>query len=303
MRERAGDTRPNLTVVGNDANMTITHLDSYELWQAGRRLAATTISERRRVLTQFHRETGVQPAHATPLDITRWIAGHDAWSDSTIANYCGYLSAWYKWLQGQDLRVDNPMMKVGTPKSPQRLPRPVSGANVQKLLAAPTRMSTHAMILLAAVQGLRVHEIAKLRGEDIDRDRDVLRVKGKGKKVSELPLHPMVADWSRRMPARGWWFPSSKYPSEPVQPKSVSRAISDQMKRQGVPGTPHQLRHYFATQLLADGADIYTVRDLLRHSNVATTAIYAELPDEVRRDAIDRLDPWGDARTRLPNAA
>lgn len=302
MRSHTGDSRPTLTVVGQHPVMDITHLDSYELWQAARRLAPTTISERRRVLTQFHRETNVQPAHATPLEITRWIASHDAWSDSTIANYCGYLSAWYKWLQGQDLRTDNPMMKVGTPKSPQRLPRPVSGSNVQKLLAAPTRMSTHGMILLAAVQGLRVHEIAKLRGEDIDRDREVLRIKGKGKKVSELPLHPMVADWSRRMPARGWWFPSSKYPSEPVQPKSVSRAISDQMKRQGVSGTPHQLRHYFATQLLADGADIYTVRDLLRHSNVATTAIYAELPDEVRRDAIDRLNPWGDTRA-LPNAA
>lgn len=295
--------RPNVSGTDQHAGMPLTFLDDYELWQAGRRLASTTISERRRVLTQFHRETGVQPAHATPLDITRWIAGHDTWSDSTIANYCGYLSAWFRWLQGQDHRVDNPMMKVGTPKSPQRLPKPVSRPNVQKLLSAPTRMTTHAMILLAAVQGLRVHEIAKIRGEDIERDRDALRIKGKGKKVSELPLHPMVADWSRRMPTRGWWFPSSKYPSEPVQPKSVSRAISDQMKRQGVPGTPHQLRHYFATELLAGGADIFTVRDLLRHSNVATTAIYAALPDAVRRDAIDRLDPWEDNRARLLDAA
>ncbi|WP_010540358.1 tyrosine-type recombinase/integrase [Dietzia alimentaria] len=292
MTLRAGNTGTTLRAVGDDVSMPITHLDDYELWQSARRLAATTISERRRVLAQFNRETSVQPAHAQPIDITRWIASHDGWSDSTIANYCGYLSAWFKWLQAQDLRADNPMAKVGTPRAPQRLPRPVSRRDVRKLLSAPTRMSTHAMILLAALQGLRVHEIAKLRAEDIDLDRAVLYVKGKGKKPAELPLHLLVAEWSRRMPDKGWWFPSRHYPSEHVQAKSVSRTISDQMRRAGVKGTPHALRHSFATQLLADGADIYTVRDLLRHQNVATTAIYAELPNEVRRAAIDRLDPW-----------
>lgn len=303
MTSQSGNTGPALTVVGDDAPMSPLHVDQFELWQAARRLSPNTIRERRRVLHQLHRETRVQPAHAQAIDLTRWIASHTNWSDSTVANYCGYLSSWYKWLIMQDLRVDNPMIKVGVPKSPQRLPRPVSQRDVQKLLAAPTRMSTHGMILLAALQGLRVHEIAKLRGEDIDLDRQILRVKGKGKKVAELPLHPLVADWSRRMPPRGWWFPSRQYPTEPVQAKSVSRTISDQMRRAGVAGTPHQLRHFFATQLLAGGADIYTVRDLLRHQNVATTAIYAELPDEVRRSAIDRLDPWSSPVSGLPNVA
>lgn len=292
MRSRTTKTgAPRLELV-DGVDMTPTHSDDFEMWQAARRLAPATISERRRVLHQFHRETSVQPAHAQAIDITRWIAGHDQWSDSTTANYVGYLSAWYKWLILQDLRVDNPMVKVGTPKTPQRLPRPLSGRDVRTLLSAPTRMSTHAMILLAALQGLRVHEIAKIRGEDINLDRHVLWVKGKGKKPAELPLHPLVAEWARRMPARGWWFPSRQFPSDPVQAKSVSRTLSDTMRRAGVAGTPHCLRHYFATRLLTDGADIYTVRDLMRHKNVATTAIYAELPNEVRRAAIDGLDPW-----------
>lgn len=280
---------------GDVTAMNLVHMDDFELWQTTRRLSQRTISERQRILHQFHRETGVQPAHANAIDITRWIASHDSWSDSTIVNYVTCLTAWFNWLQLQDRRADNPMAKVGRPRSPKRLPRPVSTRDVQILLAAPTRMTTHAMLLLASLQGLRVHEIAKLRGEDIDRDRQVLYVKGKGKKPAELPLHPMVADWSRRMPAHGWWFPSRQFPSEPVQAKSVSRTISDHMRRCNVVGTPHRLRHYFATQLLADGADIYTVRDLLRHENVSTTAIYAELPDAVRRTAIDRLDPWANS--------
>lgn len=303
MRTQAGNSSPILEVVGEHSVMPITYLDHFELWQTARRLSRRTIDERARVLRQFHRETSVQPAHAQSIDLTRWIAGHDQWSDSTVANYVGYLNAWYKWLQVQGHREDNPMVKVGAPKSPKRLPRPSSARDVQTLLAAPTRMSTHAMILLAALQGLRVHEIAKIRGEDIDRDRNVLWVKGKGKKPAELPLHPIVADWSRRMPARGWWFPSRQFPSEHVQAKSVSRTISNEMRRCGVAGTPHQLRHYFATQLLEGGADIYTVRDLLRHENVATTAIYAELPDAIRRAAIDKLDPWGVPARREREAA
>lgn len=294
MRSQTDHASPTLTVIGDPEAMPITHLDDFELWHAAKRLSPRTISERRRILQQFYRETGIQPAHAQAIDITRWIASHDAWSDSTIVNYVACLTAFYKWLHVQDRRADNPMPKVGRPKSPHRLPRPVSTKDVQTLLSAPTRMSTHGMILLAALQGLRVHEIAKLRGEDIDRDRQVLYVKGKGKKPAELPLHPLVADWSRRMPARGWWFPSRHYPSEPVQAKSVSRAISDQMRRCGVAGTPHALRHSFATRLLEGGASLYTIRDLLRHKNIATTAIYAELPDKMRRDAIDRLDPWDD---------
>ena len=294
MRSQAIHSVPTGTDVHDHHVMPITHLDDFELWHAAKRLSPRTISERRRILQQFYRETGIQPAHAQAIDITRWIASHDAWSDSTIVNYVACLTAFYKWLHVQDRRADNPMPKVGRPKSPHRLPRPVSARDMQTLLAAPTRMSTHAMILLAALQGLRVHEIAKLRGEDIDRDRQVLYVKGKGKKPAELPLHPLVADWSRRMPARGWWFPSRHYPSEPVQAKSVSRTISDQMRRCGVAGTPHALRHSFATRLLEGGASIYTIRDLLRHKNIATTAIYAELPDKMRRDAIDRLDPWDD---------
>ena len=303
MRQRGGHSRPNLTAVGNDADMLLIHVDDFELWQVSSRLSERTITERRRILAQFYRETGVQPAHAQPIDITRWIASHDAWSDSTIVNYVACLTAFYKWLNVQDRRVDNPMTKVGRPRAPKRLPRPVSARDVQILLSAPTRMTTHGMILLAALQGLRVHEIAKLRGEDIDRDRQVLYVKGKGKKPAELPLHPMVADWSRRMPAKGWWFPSRQFPSDPVQAKSVSRTISDHMRRCGVAGTPHRLRHFFATQLLADGADIYLVRDLLRHENVATTAIYTQLPDAMRREAIDRLDPWANPPTPSSAAA
>lgn len=288
---------------GDVTAMPLTHLDDYELWQASRRLSPLTIAERSRVLAQFHNDTQVQPAHARPVDIMRWITSHADWSASTHCTYYSYLNAWYKFLQAHEYRTDNPMAKIGAPRSPERLPRPVSDADVRALLQSPTHTRTHAMLLLASLQGLRVHEIAKVKADDLDLEAGTLRVLGKGGSLHSLPLHPQVAAYAWRMPRKGWWFPSPARPGEPVRSKSVSQAIGDTMERCGIRGTPHALRHYFATRLLADGADIYTVRDLLRHKNVSTTAIYAKLPDELRRDAIDRIDPWTNPTSRLRNAA
>lgn len=282
--------------------MPIMHLDDYELWQTARRLAPATISERSRVLAQFCSESGTQPAHAQSIDVMRWMASHPEWSQGTSCTYYAYLNGWYKWLQAQDIRADNPMAKIGAPKTPERLPRPVSDAEVRALLTSSTHTRTHAMIMLAALQGLRVHEIAKIRAEDVQVDAGTLTVRGKGGSHHALPLHPRVTEWAWQMPRRGWWFASQYRPGQHIHPKSVSQSISAAMDRCGIRATPHALRHYFATKLLADGADIYLVRDLLRHKNVSTTAIYAKLPDEHRRDAIDRLDPWGDNRA-LPDAA
>ena len=302
MRSRPGDTRPTLHIAGHHMPMPLTHADEFELWQTARRLSPRTITERMRVLAQFHRETGVQPAHAQAVDIMRWMADHTEWSQGTACAYYSYLNAWYRWLQAQDLRADNPLVKIGAPKSPERVPRPVSDDDLRKMLTAPMHTRTRVMIDLAALQGLRAHEIAKVRAEDL---RDgYLYVVGKGRKPAALPLHPRVAEWAWRMPRRGWWFPApATRPGEHIQPKSVSQAISGVMRRAGVPGTPHSLRHWFASRLLEDGADLLTVRDLLRHRNIQTTTIYAQLPDHVRAGAVERIDPWTNPATRLHAAA
>lgn len=302
MRSRGGNSRTVLTAVSDHVHMPIIHLDEYELWQSARRLSPLTIAERSRVLTQFQAETGTQPAHAHAPEIMRWFVAH-AWAASTHCTYYSYLNAWYKWLQAQDLRQDNPMARIGSPKPPERLPRPVSDADVRALLTSSTHARTHAMVLLAALQGLRVHEIAKLRAEDVDLERAELHVRGKGGSNHALPLHPRVAELAWRMPRRAWWFPSQYRGGEPIRSTSVSQTISAGMDRCGIRATPHALRHYFATRLLEDGADIYTVRALMRHKNVSTTAIYAKLPDELRRGAIERIDPWGAVGARLPKAA
>lgn len=281
-----GTIRHMSTNVHND----VVGLADWSVWQHAQRLSGRTITERVRVLARFHAETGVQPQHADALAIVGWIASHGEWSDSTTATYTSYLSAWYRWLQVVDRRTDNPMVKVGSARVPEREPRPIADADVPRLLNARMWSSTRAMILLALLAGLRVSEIARVRGEDVDLAGRLLWVKGKGRKLRSVPLHPVLVELAASMPERGWWFPMREHPGEHVRGKSVSDVIGRTMRRAGVRGTPHALRHWYASSLLDDGNDIRVVQELMRHKNIASTQIYTRVPDRRRREAIAGLD-------------
>ncbi|AEN79920.3 tyrosine integrase [Mycobacterium phage PhancyPhin] len=274
-------------------------LDDWEIWQTAQRLSRRTIDERLRVIHLLHVETGEQPISIRATDVVRWIADHEEWSDSTAYTYTSYLSAWFKWLQLTDRREDNPMVKVGAPRLPDRQPRPISDADVATLLQARMWTSTRRMILLALLAGLRVHEIAKIRGEDVDLASRVLWVKGKGRRLKFVPLHPLLIEMASEMPAAGWWFPMRGHEGEHILSKSVSDIIGRTMRRAGVRGTPHCLRHWYATTLLDNGADIRVVQELLRHKSIATTQIYTKVPAGRLHEAITSLDPWRALRPRI----
>jgi site-specific recombinase XerD len=150
------------------------------------------------------------------------------------------------------------------------------------------------MCLLAAYQGLRVHEIAKMHGRDVDLGGALLRVSGKGGVVAELPLHSEVERAALTMPRSSWWFSSTFAPDRPIQGRTVTTHISTAMRRAGVAGVPHSLRHWHATALLRGGTDIRTVQTLMRHASLATTQVYLEVTDEDRRAAVLRLPVLGD---------
>ncbi|MCG5431266.1 tyrosine-type recombinase/integrase [Mycobacterium sp. MYCO198283] len=192
-----------------------------------------------------------------------------------------------------DYRQDNPMVKVGAPRYPERVPRPVPDDEFIRLLTTRMHHRTRVMILLASLAGMRVSEIAKVRGEDIDASAARIHVDGKNGKRAWVPMHPLIAETVPTMARRGWWFPANaRRPGDHVRSKSVSDIIGQAMRRADVRGTPHSLRHWYGTTLLDDGADLRTVQMLLRHASVATTQIYTKVSDERRREAINRLDPW-----------
>lgn len=209
---------------------------------------------------------------------------------SSRATYRAQLRAFYAWMLDTGRRTDNPAERLPKVRTGRRLPRPFSVEQVEQMLAAcadPRSRAVRAYIILSCYAGLRAHEIAKIRGEDIQ--DGLLYVCGKGDVEAYVPLHPKVRDLAATMPARGWWFPT--YGAEGhVHRCSVSSAVKRAMDRAGVPGTPHAGRHFYGTQALrASGGNLRVAQRALRHASPATTAIYTLVADEELRHAIEGI--------------
>ena len=260
------------------------------LWtveMSARSLSVRTIDERLRVVDQFTQQTGVNAQVANFEDITLWLASLP--SAITRHTYYVHLRAFYHWLVISDHRQDNPMSRVAAPKRPKYQPRPITDEQLRAVLTSPLRPATRTRIMLAAFAGLRVHEIAKIRGQDIDHATGMITVVGKGNKTAVLPVHPIILREAEHYPLRGWWFPSSTCPHTHVERRAVGSSISDAFARAGIKMTSHQLRHYFATALLEAGVDARVVQTLMRHENLQTTALYMNVSVRLQRQALDLL--------------
>ncbi|UVO12021.1 site-specific integrase [Mycobacterium sp. SVM_VP21] len=147
------------------------------------------------------------------------------------------------------------------------------------------------MVLLGAMEGLRAHEIAKVKGEHLDLIDRTMIVTGKGGVTATLPIHHLVVEIAYQMPRKGPWFPGPDRGHQ--RRESVSGTIKDAMVRVGVPGSAHCLRHWFGTAPVRAGVDLRTVQTLMRHQNLSSTAVYTAIADEQRAKGIQLLDPFG----------
>lgn len=267
----------------------------------GQGLSQRTITERIRVINQVTAATGADPAALTPQAISAWLATLP--SATTKSTYYAVLRAWSRWLVQSDHRADDPTARVPRPKTPASHPRPVTDAQLDAVLALPLRQDTRAKIILAAWAGMRVHEIAKIKGEDISPVAGTITITGKGGRTDLLPAHQLILQQASNYPRRGLWFPSPKDPAVPVRAKTVSAVISAAFDRADSPATAHQLRHYFATSLLRAGADSRVVQSLMRHESLATTGRYLAVNVDQQRAALSGLTPIPNATQRRVDAS
>jgi integrase len=271
----------------DDGPMDIPMLRQWALAQTRR--SPRTIDARSRVVQLLARRQSVDPVTADWLAIARFLDNPN-WSDGTIVTYYGALRAWFAWLVRQGVRPDNPIDRLEKPRSPRRYPRPISTAELGQVLARVNRRRTRAMILLASYEGMRVHEIAKIRGQDFRAGGGLLEIVGKGRHTAAIPVHPVVSELRTAWPRVGWCFPSYADPGIPVTDKNVSAVISAAMRRADVDGTAHQLRHWYGSEvLILAGGNIRTAQEALRHGSIASTAIYTLVTDEQLRSAIAAL--------------
>ena len=265
-----------------------TMLDDWILWQRARGLSEKTITERVRVIRRFS-----NAAELTAVDIDQFLA-NPVLARSSRATYHGAIRAWHRWLVRTQRRPDDPTLIATPPKVPRGQPRPIANEHLTVLLASRLHRRTRCMVLLAAYAGLRVSEIAAIRGEDVDTIVNSISILGKGGKRRHVPLHPLLQRAAQSMPPRTWWFPSwtgnRRYRAGgPMLANSVSACISRAMDRAGIPGTPHALRHWFGSALRESGVDSLVIKELMGHESLATTAIYVRVPVKQRIEAVDSL--------------
>lgn len=278
--------RNSLKVVrADDAPDTL--IDAWTLTMQAQGLSQNTITERTRLIRQLARTTGTDPAALTPHTLTVFLASVEA--PVTADAYYSIARAWCSWLVRVGHRDDDPTMRVPRPRVPPARPRPITRDQLDAVLATPLRPATRMKILLAAFAGLRIHEIARVRGQDVDPAGGTLTVTGKGGRTDFLPAHPVILDQAGDYPRKGYWFPSSSRPGQHVAARTVGTVIARALRRAGIDATAHQLRHYFATSLLEAGVDSRIVQTLMRHASLATTGRYLGVTLTQQRRALDSL--------------
>ena len=226
------------------------------------------------------------------LDHLAWrlSAGYQARS---TARFLSGLRGFYRFLLREGLIEQDPTLQVELPQLGRPLPKSLSEADVEALLAAPDigepiGLRDRAMLEVLYACGLRVTELISLTLEQVNLRQGVLRVFGKGSKERLVPLGEEAMVWvaryvrdSRPLLLDGKpsdvLFPSLR--GEQMTRQTFWYRIKHQARVAGISKSlsPHTLRHAFATHLLNHGANLRVVQMLLGHSDLSTTQIYTHV--------------------------
>ncbi len=252
--------------------------------------SAGTVRLRTQVIRgRLHEWGGI--AGVTPDNLSEWLGrpvtdkGTPP-SPWTRSSYFSHARDFTAWAFAAGYLAEDPMMRVSAPRAPKSEPRPLSERDVTRVMDAATG-DVRTWIMLALHAGLRSHEAAKIRGEDVS--AEWLHVIGKGGKRANLPTSDVVWDLAQQYPRRGWWFPSPLASDRPITAATVSRRVGLLFESLGIEGSLHRCRHTYATRLLRSGTHVRHVQKLMRHDSLNTTAAYTALDEDELRAAVNRL--------------
>lgn len=283
-----------------------------------------TVAAYRRDLTRFERHLGRdrRTDDWTRKELEDFVATLDApgieLSPRSVARLLSAIRSFGKWCLREQHATHNPADAVTGPKPGRPLPVFLSETEAETLMLAPEgdgplAMRDRAMLELLYASGLRVSELITVRLGDLELERGIIRVTGKGQKTRLVPLGDEARDAIRA------WLSAGR-------PELIARATRNGLRRlpdavfitaRGGPMTrqgfwknlkryaglaelpsetsPHKLRHSFATHLLDGGADLRSVQAMLGHADIATTQIYTHVSQRRLRATYDRAHPLADA--------
>lgn len=227
----------------------------------------------------------------------------------TVARYLVSVKMFFRYLVLEGVLLESVVELMSSPKLWQRLPKVLSPDVVDRLLAAPARVDRYplrdrALLAMLYATGCRASEVTNMSLRDVHLDENFCRCTGKGNKERIVSLNPVaraaleaylqherkemvkspgedglfVTRQGKRMSRVMLWKLIKKYAARIGCSKEVS---------------PHTLRHSFATHMLAGGADIRALQELLGHASIATTQIYTHVEHSRLKAVHEQYHPRG----------
>ena len=257
---------------------------------------------------------GVDGLHPSVRELRSYLAHmrQARYAPRTVAAHLSAVRALFRWLLLTGAVDTDPASALLAPKLDRPLPHALTDDQLRRLMSAPDESTADglrdaAMLELFIASGARIAELAGLLVADVRlREREV-RLFGKGSKERIVPLYPRAVERVARyvdgarpeLAARGCadageaLFISAR--GRAMDAAALRYRFNVLKRRAGIPSdiTPHVMRHTFATDLLAGGADLRSVQELLGHASLSTTQLYTHLTPERLKAAVHDAHPRG----------
>jgi integrase/recombinase XerD len=213
---------------------------------------------------------------------------------TTLNHVLSALRFFYKVTLGREWALEH----LRYPRRAKRLPAVLSKPEAYRVFSVTRNPKHRTLLMTMYATGMRVSEAARLRVDDIDSKRMLIRVhQGKGKKDRYVPLSATLLQalrtYWKKVRSTGALFPSQQG-GGPLTTGSITKVCADARKKAGLSKrvTPHTFRHSFATHLLEAGTDLRTIQIILGHRSLRTTALYLHIAENkirLKRKAEDLL--------------
>tara|TARA_Y100000817_G_scaffold304607_1_gene287797 strand:+ start:444 stop:1346 length:903 start_codon:yes stop_codon:yes gene_type:complete len=229
-------------------------------------------------------------------------------SNSSINRKLSSLKHFFNYLSKTKLLKSNPVLNISGPKKSKALPKSLSIIDVNSLIEAPDctnfiGLRDRAMIELMYATGVRISELINLEYSNIDLNRSLIKVMGKGGKERIIPFGDDALSWltnyiefrrknNLSLNSRDFFISQQ---GRKITRQAFWHRIKIYLKALGLSMdiSPHTLRHAFATHLLNNGADLRSVQMLLGHSDLSTTQIYTHIAKQRLSDMFKQHHPRG----------
>ncbi len=227
---------------------------------------------------------------------------------SSVAQSLACCKSFGKYLVRTGYLASNPSEPISTPKKGKRivsfLPEQRLNAENMPEIVNEIDLRTRTLFEIFYGSGIRLAECSTICWSDLDLEKQMMRVTGKGSKTRIVPLTHQAIQFLKRYQEssrlQGFATHSTSRvflnkQGKPLGVRSIEKSIGDFLRQLGWTGkaSPHVLRHSFATHLLDQGADLVAVQEMLGHASLSTTQVYTHITPERLKAAFSKAHPRG----------